>query len=490
MLGQSSPGVDNLLGSPTFRTALNTPGITQTMLDEALKSPLLQRKMGALVKHHLSTGVVGGTNAGTSAGAVNESALQFSALPALTPLMQSGDFAAKIAEAFKSPLPFAQMGGGGTTSGGPMLPGMNDGTGQTNITLNSDAAASDPAAITGAGKRASRNADGSTASELDNGPNSSDSHTSHTLPLPISTMPSGAQHSRHNDLFSEFKTDIDISAAAAKAKTLIAEHHQYVQKRHLDSLSAVMPQSAGLGRAFGAGSTSSSFGYDAGAGTAGAGEGPEQQMQMQMQVQMYPSHLQQHPPPSPQLLQTYVYQQPPQQHYVTMQQQQFMQQHKQMQFHQQGQMQHLQQPPQHRMQSEAAVPKQVPMYEHGSLKVQPKAARVKCVKVAEDEGMKICKLPDGTFECPTCGKISKRKSDHIKHQRTHSKSKPYECTYPQCSARFSDPSTRSRHIKAHDPAARINCAFPGCGKEYSRQANMIRHLMTHNGYEEYMPQGE
>lgn len=246
-LGQGSPGVDNLLGSPTFRTALNTPGITQTMLDEALKSPLLQRKMGMLVKHHLSTGTVGGGGreggAATAAG-VSDSALQYSALPALTPLMQSGDFAAKIAEAFKSPLPFAQMGGTATYSRA-IVPSMTiedeeeagaGSKGQANLTLNTGASAGGAAAATGNGRgrssagSSSINASRASSPEADDRPGSPLSHLSHTLPLPVSTLPLGAQHSRatHNDLFSEFKTDIDISAAAAKAKTLIAEHHQYV----------------------------------------------------------------------------------------------------------------------------------------------------------------------------------------------------------------------------------------------------------------------
>ena len=397
VLGQGSLGVDNLLGSPTFRTALSTPGITQTMLDEALKSPLLQRKMGMLVKHHLSTGTVGGggrEGGAAAAAGVSDSALQYSALPALTPLMQSGDFAAKIAEAFKSPLPFAQMGGAATYSRA-IVPSMTiedeeeasaGSKGPANLTLNTGASAGGAAAATGNGR--GRSSAGSSS----------------------------------------------INANGVRS--------------------------------------TSAFGYGGAGAGAGAGAVP---------MQMYQAHLQN--PPPPQMLHSYNGYQPPQQ-YITMQQQQYMQQQQQQQQQMTGmqQQQQYSQPSEQVIKTESGVPKQVPMYEPGSLKAQPKATRVKCVKVAEDEGMKICKLGDGTFKCPTCNKISKRKSDHIKHQRTHSKSKPYECTYPQCSARFSDPSTRSRHIKAHDPAARINCTYPGCGKEYSRQANMIRHLMTHDEY--------
>lgn len=96
----------------------------------------------------------------------------------------------------------------------------------------------------------------------------------------------------------------------------------------------------------------------------------------------------------------------------------------------------------------------------------------------EEDDIAICKLPDGRFQCPKCSKISVRKSDHIKHQRIHSNSRPYVCTYPGCNSRFSDPSTRSRHMKAHDPGQRIECPFPGCNKAYSRQSNMQRHYKT------------
>lgn len=243
VLGQGSLGVDNLLGSPTFRTALSTPGITQTMLDEALKSPLLQRKLGMLVKHHLSTRTVGGggKEGGSAAAAgVSDSVLQHSAPPALTPLMQRGDFAAKIAEAFKSPLPFAQMGGAATYSRA-IVPSMTiedeeeasaGSKGPANLTLNTgaSAAATGNDRVRSSAGSSSINASRASLPEADDRPGSPLSHLSHTLPLPVSTLPLGAQHSRatHNDLFSEFKTDIDISAAAAKAKTLIAEHHQYV----------------------------------------------------------------------------------------------------------------------------------------------------------------------------------------------------------------------------------------------------------------------
>eukprot|EP00039_Didymoeca_costata_P033474 m.42557 g.42557 ORF g.42557 m.42557 type:complete len:457 (-) comp9891_c0_seq2:144-1514(-) len=97
----------------------------------------------------------------------------------------------------------------------------------------------------------------------------------------------------------------------------------------------------------------------------------------------------------------------------------------------------------------------------------------------DEEGIVINKLPNGSFKCPTCGKIQARKSDHIKHQRIHTQSRPYACPVPTCGARFSDASTRSRHMKAHNPDAKIKCTYPNCNKVYSRASNMQRHLKTH-----------
>ena len=108
--------------------------------------------------------------------------------------------------------------------------------------------------------------------------------------------------------------------------------------------------------------------------------------------------------------------------------------------------------------------------------------RKRLKQAAIEEGISVHPMPDGSgFKCPACEKISTRKSDHIKHQRIHTKSKPYKCTMPNCDASFADPSTRSRHIRAHDPGARIKCVYPGCNKVYSRQSNMQRHLKTHEG---------
>ena len=53
-------------------------------------------------------------------------------------------------------------------------------------------------------------------------------------------------------------------------------------------------------------------------------------------------------------------------------------------------------------------------------------ARLPASQLATEEGIEIHQLDDGTFQCPTCSRVTKRKSDHIKHQRTHSKSKPYQ----------------------------------------------------------------
>jgi hypothetical protein len=601
-----SPGLSDMMASPLFANALNTPGISEKMIWDALKSPALQRKMGELVKEHVDGGgvpVVGPGAGGGASGGPSTGNL-YSALPALTPLMQSGDFAAKIAEAFKSPLPQNLLsppgaGGGGGAAGGSAFPMPGPaatamGAGMVNLLSGAgEGTETGAGAGVGGGRSAGVGGAGTARGKLVIETKAAvelptarlvtavgSTTVSHTLPMPFGYLqlpgaaappPAGMTYApipHPNSTDMPIKQEglppqsYDVSALRANAQAQIAGYHEQLGKQSRDNLTMVMGNGAGAGghsgghHPMGAGVAPAMMMGDGGGyptahpyGAHGTGyresaymqqpQQLQQQMQMQHQMQMQQQQQQQQsstdqlsqsqppqmhhqlqPPQMPPQLhhQHLQFQHLPQQpahlqqvphsllmmrslhHHDTasqqmhqMQQQRDQQlQHQQptQQQQQQQQQQHFQPSPiqhHHDAAERGGAPKQVQVYEPGSLANQPKAARVKCVKVAEDEGMQICKVADGTYRCPTCGKSSKRKSDHIKHQRTHSKSKPYECTYPQCSARFSDPSTRSRHIKAHDPSARINCTYPGCGKEYSRQANMIRHLQTHPGYEEYVP---
>eukprot|EP00039_Didymoeca_costata_P019387 m.337340 g.337340 ORF g.337340 m.337340 type:complete len:231 (-) comp18104_c0_seq1:126-818(-) len=97
-----------------------------------------------------------------------------------------------------------------------------------------------------------------------------------------------------------------------------------------------------------------------------------------------------------------------------------------------------------------------------------------------DEKILVNKTKDGLFKCLHCGKTTPRKSDHIKHQRIHTQSRPYACQYPSCGKRFSDASTRSRHMQSHNPENHFKCKYPGCDKVYTRKCNMLRHFKSHS----------
>jgi uncharacterized Zn-finger protein len=70
------------------------------------------------------------------------------------------------------------------------------------------------------------------------------------------------------------------------------------------------------------------------------------------------------------------------------------------------------------------------------------------------------------FECETCGKLLRKKSDLESHILLHTKEKPFECKFPYCERTFSQKVNMITHLKSHVrnfilfPFSYTNFSFP------------------------------
>ena len=93
-----------------------------------------------------------------------------------------------------------------------------------------------------------------------------------------------------------------------------------------------------------------------------------------------------------------------------------------------------------------------------------------------------CTFPGCTYSCKSIGDLKK-------HERVHTKERPYKCTFPGCNSAFTQSSHLYTHMQKHKSQAIGNllieqtspfaCDFPGCVHRCTTERSLMLHKQIH-----------
>jgi len=91
-----------------------------------------------------------------------------------------------------------------------------------------------------------------------------------------------------------------------------------------------------------------------------------------------------------------------------------------------------------------------------------------------------CHTGEKPYKCtiPGCTRKFSRIENMKLHVRTHTGEKPYVCGYEGCTKRFNNSSDRAKHAKTHVSTKPYKCKFPGCEKYYTDPSSMRKHYRS------------
>ena len=80
------------------------------------------------------------------------------------------------------------------------------------------------------------------------------------------------------------------------------------------------------------------------------------------------------------------------------------------------------------------------------------------------------------YYCNECNYANRRKSELVRHSRTHSKEKPFHCEL--CDQKFSQKGNLKVHVMSHK-GGRFECKE--CDYKAAQKSSLVKHRLTHSG---------
>lgn len=91
------------------------------------------------------------------------------------------------------------------------------------------------------------------------------------------------------------------------------------------------------------------------------------------------------------------------------------------------------------------------------------------------------------FKCtyPECSSAFAERGTLVNHERTHTGERPFKCNHPDCGAAFTQRGNLMVHMRTHTNARPFKCDFTNCKKAFNTRHDLIIHQRIHTGEKPY-----